>query len=72
MVPERVRTVTTATYEAVDIDQEFTISELENVLDRLKDTAQGEVTVCYSMINNTPLSTRHIFLQLINQSSSEG
>ena len=72
MVPERVRTVTTATYEAVDTDQEFTISELANVLDRLKDTAQGEVTVCYSMINNTPLSTRHIFLQLINQSSSEG
>ena len=28
MVPERVRTVTTATYEAVDNDQEFTISEL--------------------------------------------
>ena len=39
MVPERVRTVTTATYEAVDTDQEFTLSELENVLDRLKDTA---------------------------------
>ena len=62
MVPERVRTVTTATYEAVDTDQEFTISELEDLLDRLKDTAPGEDTVCYSMIRNTPLSTRHIFL----------
>ena len=72
MVPERVRTVTTATYEAVNTDQEFTISELENVLDRLKDTAPGEDTVCYSMIKNTPLSTRHIFLRLINQSFSEG
>ena len=39
MVPERVRTVTTATYEAVDTDQEFTISAIEDVLDRLKDTA---------------------------------
>ena len=57
MVPERVRTVTTATYEAVDTDKEFTISELENVLDRLKDTAPREDTVCYSMIKNTPLST---------------
>ena len=72
MVPERVRTVTTATYEAMDTDQEFTISELENVLDRLKDTAPGDDTVCYPMIKNTPLSTRHIFLRLINQSFSEG
>ena len=63
MVPERVRTVTTATYEAVGTDQEFTISELEDVLYRLKDTAPGDDTVCYSMIKNTPLSTRHIFLQ---------
>ena len=27
MVPERVRTITTATYEAVDTDQEYTLSE---------------------------------------------
>ena len=72
MVPERVRTVTTATYEAVDTDQEFTISELEDGLDHLKDTAPGEDTVRYSMIKNTPLSTRHIFLRFINQSFSEG
>ena len=72
MVPERVRTITTETYEAVDTDQEFTISELEDVQDRLKDTAPGEETVCYSMINNTPLSTRHLFLRLINQSFPEG
>ena len=72
MVPDRVLTVTTATYEAVDADQEFTISELEDVLDRLKDTAPGDDTVCYSMIKHTPLSTRHLFLRLINQSFSEG
>ena len=72
MVPARVHTVTIATYESVDTDQEFTISELENGRDRLKDTAPGEDTVCYSMIKNTLLSTRHIFLRLINQSFSEG
>ena len=71
MVPKRVRTVTTATYEPVDTDQEFTISELEDVLYRLKDTAPGKDTVCYSMIKNTPLSTRHLFIRLINQSFSE-
>ena len=71
MVPERVRTVTTATYEAVDTDQEFTISELEDILDRLKDTAPGDDTVCYSMIKNTPISTRHLFILIINQSFSE-
>ena len=54
MVPERVRTITTATYEAVDTDQEFTLSELEDVLHRLKDTAPGDDTVCYSMIKNAP------------------
>ena len=64
MVEERVRTITTATNEAVDTDQEFTISEIEDVLDRLKYTAPGEDTVCYS--------TRHLFLRLINQSFSEG
>ena len=71
MVQERARTVTTATYEAVYTDQEFTISELEGVLDRLKDTTPGEDTVCYSMIKNTPLSTVHLFLRLNNQSFSE-
>ena len=70
MVPERVRTITAATYEAVDT--EFTIAELEDVLHRLKDTAPGDDTVCYSMINNIPLATRHLFLRLINQSFSEG
>ena len=72
MAPERVRAVTTATYEAVDTDQEFTLSELEEVLHRLKDTAPGDDTVCYSMIQNVPLATKHLFLRLINQSFSEG
>ena len=57
MVPERVRTITTATYEAVDTDQEFTLSELEDVLHRLKDTARGDDTVCYSMNKNVSLAT---------------
>ena len=39
MLPERVHTITTATYEAVDTDQEFTLTELEDVLHSLKDTA---------------------------------
>ena len=72
MVPERVRTVTTVTYQAVDTDQKFTISELEDVLDRLRDTTPREDTVCYSVIKNTPLSARHLFLRLISQSFSEG
>ena len=72
MVPERVRPITTATYEAVDIDQEFTLSELEDVLRRLKDNVPGDDTVCYSMIKNTPLATRHLFLRLINQSFTMG
>ena len=67
MIPERVRTFTTATYEALDPDQGFTISELEDVLDRFKDTAPGEDTVCYSTIKTTQLSTRHLFLRLLNQ-----
>ena len=62
MVPDHVRsaphhttphhTITTATYEAVDTDQEFTLSELEDVQHRLSDTAPGDITVCYSMIKN--------------------
>ena len=71
MVPERVRTTTTATYEAVDTDQEFNLSEIEDVLHSLKDTAPGDNTVFYSMIRNVPLATRHLFLRLINQSFSE-
>ena len=72
MLPERVRAITTAPYEAVDTDQEFTLSELENVLHRLKDTAPGDDNVCYSMIKNAPLANRYLFLRLINQSFSEG
>ena len=72
MAPERVRTITTATYEAVSTDQKFTISELEEVLHRLKDSAPGDDTVCYSMIKNVPLATKHLFLRLISQSFSEG
>ena len=72
MAPERVRTITTATYEAVSTDQEFTKSELEEVLHRLKDSAPGDDTVCYSMLKNVPLATKHLFLRLINQSFSEG
>ena len=72
MAPERIRTITTATYEAVSTDREFTLSELVDVLHRLKDTAPGDYTVCYSMIKNVPLATKHLFLQLINQSFSEG
>ena len=72
MAPERVRVITEATYEAVATDQEFTLSELEDVLHRLKDTAPGDDTVCNSMIKNVPLATKHLFLRLINQSFSEG
>ena len=61
MAPERVRTITTATYEAVYTDQEYTLSELEDVLHRLKDTAPGDDTGCYSMIKNVPLATKHLF-----------
>ena len=65
IVHARVRTITTATYEAVNTDQEFTLTELEDVLHRLKDTVPGDDTVCYSMIKNTPLATRQLFLRLI-------
>ena len=62
MVPERVRTITTPTYEALYTDQEFTLSELEeDVLHRLKDTAPGDDTVCYSMIKNV-IATKHLLL----------
>ena len=50
----------------------FTLFEFEDVLHRLKDTAPGDDTVCYSMIKNVPLATNHLFLRLINQSFSEG
>ena len=72
MAPERVRTITTATYEAVSTDKDFTLSELEDELHHLKDTVPGDDTVCYSMIKNVPLATKHLFLRLINQSFSEG
>ena len=72
MAPERVRVIIEATYEAVATDQEFTLSELKDLLHRLKDTAQGDDTVCNAMIKNVPLATKHLFLRLINQSFSEG
>ena len=72
MVPERVRTITTATYEAVDTDQEFIISELEVGQHHLKDTAPGDDTVCYSMIKNTPIATRYLLLRLITSHSQRG
>ena len=71
MVPEHVCIITTATYEAVDTDQEFTLTELEDVLHRLKDTAPGYDIVCYSIVKNTQLA-RHLFIRLINQSFTEG
>ena len=43
----------------MDTDQEFTLSELEDVLHHLKDTAPGDDTVCYSLINQTPLPQTH-------------
>ena len=74
MAPVCIRTITTAAYEPVDTDQEFTLSELYNrdVLYRLNDTAPGDDTVCYSIIKNAPLATRKLFLRLINQSFTEG
>ena len=71
MIPAHIRTITTASYEPVDTDQEFTLSELEYILYRLKDTAPEEDTVCYSMIKNTLLVIRNLFLRLINQSFTE-
>ena len=56
MVPARVRNITTATYEPMDTDQEFTLSEKEDVQHCLRDTPPGEDTVCYPMIKNAPLS----------------
>ena len=72
MAPERVRVITEATYETVATDQEFTLSELEDVLHRLKDTAPGDDTVCNAMITNVPLATKYLLLRLFNQSFSEG
>ena len=72
MAPERVRVITEATYEAVATDQEFTLSELEDVLHRLKDTAPGDDTVCNAMIKNVPLATKYLLLRLFYQSFSEG
>ena len=72
MVSARVRAITTAAYELVDTDMEFTLSELEDILYRLKDTVPGDDTVCYSMIKNAPLATRNLFRKLINQSFTEG
>ena len=68
MVPERVRTITTATYEAVDTDQEFTLPDLKDVLHRLKVTAPGDDTVCYLMIKNTPLAPSDPLLLLSTHS----
>ena len=53
MAPARVRTITTEAYKPVDTDQEFTLSELEDVLYRLKDTAPGDDTVCLRFINQS-------------------
>ena len=72
MAPACIRTITTAAYEPVDINQEFILSELEDVLYRLNDTAPGDDTVCYSMIKNAPLATRNFFLRLINKSFTVG
>ena len=46
IAPERVRIITEAPYEAVATDQEFTLSELEDVLHCLKDIAPEDDTVC--------------------------
>ena len=72
IAPARLRTITTAAYKPVDTDQDFTLSEIEDVLYRLNDTAPGDDTVCYSMIKSTPLATRNLFLRLINQSFTKG
>ena len=72
MAPSRLRTITTSGYEPVDTDQEFTLTELEDVLYRLNDTAPGDDTVCHSIIKNAPLATRNLFLRLINQSFTDG
>ena len=58
--------------EAAETDREFNLSELEEIMFHLKDTAPGVDTLCYSMINNTSLSARYLILRLINQSFTEG
>ena len=60
MVPERVDTITAPINEEVDSDNMFTLSELEDILHRLKDIAAGEDSVCYSMKNNAELPIGHI------------
>ena len=43
--PELVCTITTATYEAVDTEQKFSLIGLKDVLHYLKDIAPGDDTV---------------------------
>ena len=65
MAPARVHTTKTAAWNR------FTLSKLEYVLYRWKDTAPRDDTVYYSMIKNAPLATGNLFLRLNNQSFTE-
>ena len=53
-------------------DRPFNISELENALRRKKDTAPGEDGCTYSMIRQSPVEFKLLFLDLCNQSLHHG
>ena len=53
-------------------DRPFNISELENTLRRKKDTAPGDDGCTYSMIRQSPVEFKVLFLDLCNQSLHHG
>ena len=72
LFPDRVNIIKTVINKEAETDRNFTLSELDEVISHLKDTAPGIDTVCYSMIKNMPLPTKYLILRLINQSFTEG
>ena len=70
--PNRINLIKTAINKEAETDRDFTLSELDEIISHLKDTAPGIDTVCYSMINNLSVLSKYLILRLINQSFTEG
>ena len=70
--PNGINLIKTAINKEAETDREFTLSELDEIISHLKDTAPGIDTVCYSMIKNLSVPSKYLILRLMNQSFTEG
>ena len=70
--PERQRQLQEAINRPSDCDRPITITEINNVLKKVRDSSPGEDTIAYSMLKNAPTSYIQHLANLYTRSLQEG